>query len=416
MPWGQKLISAGLIVLTLMLGGNWDWIGKLKFEDSPVLLQGTPERERAEDEFLVLKQRIQEGIEKGGVSVKEMLQASWRSDQLKIKLGFMVSYESVWGKDSLIRKSYIERWQPGPDFRGEIRTETARQICAMQAFEDECREAVAERDGENGALGKAYDDGSLGRAFWWAVRTSMKWYWLMTLPFLLIVLLDIRYAGKKLREELMLRPMVFLKATLCGPIGFIVMDNATGKAYRFKKLEREYLSGKEFGYRLNEAERQAILRQVEEPLLAFNEALESFLASGQVLKQSVAVCAMVWVMGILFGFHIRGNADTLQPTIVACVAEAPLVNKITDEEKVASTARWVPLHKEFKVFAILTAPVEETGDVESEEGEFREITQPLQRFSWNAVKPRGPPISALVRKNQTSTTLCLSGLATVTEG
>lgn len=418
MPWGQRLISAGLIVMTLVLGGNWEWLGNLDFENNLQLTRGSLEYKKTAEEFCSLKRKFQEGVEKGGLSVKEMLKIAWRIDELNIKLGLILSHaESISGFDSLMRKKFIERWQPGPNFPREVRDETERQLIARQVYDQECNEACAERDGPNGAIGKTYGDDWFGKAVWWLAKTSFKWYWLMTLPLLLIVLLDIVYSGKKLREELTLRPLVFLKATACGPIGFLVMDNAPGKAYCFNKLEREYLSNKPCDYRLSEAERQALLRQVDEPLLAFNEALDAFLASGQLLRQPAMVCAMVWVMGIVFSFQIKGNADLYRPTTIASSAESGLAEVEAKKEVVApAEKKSSPSQKEkYKLIALIIAPANELSAPKGDEERLQEIVQPIQRCCWKPDKSRGPP-RMLVREQHTSATLCPSELATVMEG
>ncbi|MFA6254250.1 MAG: hypothetical protein WC640_03320 [Candidatus Paceibacterota bacterium] len=409
MPTGQILISVSLILVALALGINWSWVEGFSFETPAALIEGSPEHEAKSEEYFRIKKDLQMGVEKGTMSVKDMILTVRKGNALALEIGF--GY--VDGKEihKLAKAKFIERWQPK---NGEILDRITRMQMAGIEYEEQVREAVNE-DSQKGTIAQQYGDDCFRVALWWLAGTCFKWYWIMTVPIFLIVLLDLRYAGKKVSEELILRPLVFLKACSLGPIGFFLMDDAPGRACRYNKFRKTFLATKPYGYELSEEENQALLRQAEQPVLAFEEALGVFTTSGQLLRQPAMVCCMVWLMSL----NISGMKSTIvpNPQVTVCaesIATPQLTIPHTMKEGSAGKSRD---KAQTDRNVLVVTGVEEAPVMTEREVEFQSIAQPVQQCRWNPDQPRGPPESLVWRQYTCATTLCSSGLATsVKEG
>ncbi len=119
----------------------------------------------------------------------------------------------------------------------------------------------------------------------------VKWYSLMTIPALLIFLLNRRSAG----EMVLGQPRRILLACCFGPIGILAISDDAVRARSYNELsswyQREYCKT-----RLEKKEKLALWQMVDNPLLKFEEAVG--LISGRKFRRPALACLLAWLIGM----------------------------------------------------------------------------------------------------------------------
>lgn len=208
---------------------------------------------------------------------------------------------------------------------------------------------------------------------WWLV----KWYWLLTCPVFLIVLLNKRETGSTIKEELVLQPWNWLLACLTGPIGLACVSKTAALVWRYEKLRTQWQS-EHSGYWPDEEVREVIWRQAEQPLLDFDEALTS--VNLYQVRKPILACLLIWLLHLNF-FPAAAKAVKGCRQTIACA----MTQDEEDGVKANGSDNSLPLAILPPSVTMIKAQTV-TGIVETDWQE----SKPAVRL---AKSPRGPPVA-----------------------
>jgi hypothetical protein len=212
----------------------------------------------------------------------------------------------------------------------------------------------------------------LGRFAWWLLR----WYYLLTIPSLLIVMINLVFARKSVREEVIIGYRYWLRAVLGGPIGIFCNSETASRIKRYHELRSQHK-----WERLSAEEEDALWLQTLKPLLKFEQALEEIRQSEQRLRRPLLVVMLSSVMCVRL-------IPAAQPEPVTSIVTAD------DSDRELSTQDNGDDDADNDDSADDSAePVETTQwAVPMGEVEYRQEAAPCQPVMLAAYRPRGPPI------------------------
>lgn len=194
------------------------------------------------------------------------------------------------------QRSFVANWQVPKEVSAEnlwwLKDPETRQQTLETKFRDEFLYA---RDSKG-----LIDDAQVGPAlkifFFW----SLKWYsWLM-IPSFLIVLLNLWFAKRNLKEELILNWQGVVWRVALWPIGLAIGLDGPILAERYYRLKSCYLvKHDKYERDLNAEEKAALWEQAKKPVLRFDQALAQVRQAGYVARRPITVCIMVWIISVL---------------------------------------------------------------------------------------------------------------------
>lgn len=386
-PVSQTVLSWVVVILFVVLAGDWSFIERgianSHQHAEQAILPGTPEHDQLMSEMAELVDSVKRAAKDGILTTDRAAEV-----QMQI-IASCAKAEQEWGDFTaavfdVAQSNFIASWTPpqgmdkevvemlnsNPERKRYHLDWTFRQDWMLA--QDKARRLYPETKPLTITPQQIF---SLGK---WLI----KWYWLLTIPSLIIFLLNRRYEGRSVAAELLLQPRRLALACLFGPFGLMAISDTAAKAYRYRKLKDEFYA--KHGRGPNDEQEQAIRRQVEEPLLQFEQALELARTSSERVRRPLAVCAIAWVLGLMSQPTLR----QILPQPVACEA---LPQDGDNNVKSASDDN-DPSGKE-SLLAILPAAVgwqveaNMKGEPIAQENVPRDVL-------WEAVLARGPPPAA----------------------
>lgn len=388
-PISQTVLSWLFVIgfVFVMTGsGFWKEVAKdVAKHNAERVFAGTPEFDRAMKEAEDVVAGVRQSARDSSLTIKSAAEAQMKVVAITAKLeekfgGFTAEI------CELAESNFIANWQPPKEMSRESvefltgNPERKRQHLDMLFHhdwimaQDEARKLFPETDAPLRNVGIM----NLLRLVAWVLR----WYYLLTVPALLIFLTNRRYKGDSVFEELVLQPRRLLTACMFGPFGLIVISDTAAKALRYRQLEDEFYL--KYGRRPNDEQEQAIRRQVEKPLLQFEQALEQVRTSSERIRRPLAVCAVAWVLGLMSQPMLR----QILPQPVACES----LSRAGDNNVKSVSGDDNPSGKELPL-AILPAAVGWQVE-EGEKGEPIAQENAPRDVLWEAVLARGPPPAA----------------------
>ena len=294
-----SLRSCLIVVIFIALVGDFSW---LKDVQPPKMCPGCPAYEACMKEYNETIDSFESTIKTGKITPEQGAQYHAKIWSLRTKLH--LSWNNKLDEDvgRKTREIFIRDWQPTaadtPDWiRVKIHSDYDRQQYAGMYFDSIWigLQETARMKYENLKPATAAQVRAAAKivVFW-----TVKWYFLLTCPAFLIVLLNKRKVGGSVGEELILQPYRWLSACLGGPIGLACISETADKVILFRQFKRQYLLAHPdtMGI-LSRTVKTAIWRQVEQPRLSFDEALASLKYYKAVHRPALA-CLLLWLMSI----------------------------------------------------------------------------------------------------------------------
>ena len=305
-----------ILVAFIALVGDFSWMSENRPSE---VLPCTPEWDACMENYQTTLKSFQSAIKAGKISLEEGAEYDMKIWSLRSTLRI--------GQDRVMRevvqetrRVFVNGWQPDaktPDWvKEEIKTEEDRQGYAGMYFDSvwvELRETARLK----------YENlkPPTSAQLWAAVRIvaiwMVKWYFLMTCPAFLIVLLNKRQAGSSIKEELVLQPQRWLLACLSGPIGLACISETGAKVTRFRQFRDEYFAQHPDVNYIGPAAEAAIWRKVEQPLLSFDEAI-TLVKSGMTVRKPAFACLIVWLLGLFSVHALVVRVVQVQELVVCC--------------------------------------------------------------------------------------------------
>lgn len=370
-----SLRSCLIIVVFIALMGDFSWLSE---KQSRGIVPNTPAWEACLKEYTTTVDSFQAEVEAGKMTIEAGAEYQVKVWSLRTKLG-LFDTELMAQIAQETRTVFIRDWQPDantPDWiKVKIGTEYDRQQYAGMYFD-----SAFPQFQETARLKYENLKPPTSAQMWAAARIiavwMVKWYFLMTFPIFLIVLLNKREADSSIKEELILQPRRWLYACLCGPIGLASISETAAKASRFRQFRSEYRNQHPEVNQLGPAAEAAIWRQVEQPLLSFDEAIAS-LKSGWAVRKPTLACLFVWLLGLFSVHTLAARVAQVQELAVCCQQ-----NQDGDYQTESGNSQWL---------AAITPPLLELPEL----GVVVEVVG----TKWIGVKseirlatsPRGPP-------------------------
>ncbi len=274
----------------------------------------------------------------------------------------MESYAKSWQPPAGLDTTRIS-WMKDPDQR-----KTWIENEFMDAF-------IMARDGRaEGAINNPEFRAGLARLGLWI----LKWYYLFTIPSILIVMINLIFARKSVREEIIIGHRYWLRAALGGPIGIFCNSETGSRIRRYHELRNQYFA--QYGWKHLDAEiEDALWLQTMKPLLRFDQALQEIKQSEQRLRRPLIVVVLSSIMCVRV--VPMGHHDIKSP-MTSVVAPDDGGHKLSmqggddnhlsdDGESIENICWAVP-----------------TGEIE-----YRQEVRPCQPVMLAAYRPRGPPMS-----------------------
>ncbi len=411
MPVSQQIISWGIVLafIFLVCDHSW-WAGALKDRAEKGEFPGTPVYEQALKDLSETNEEIRKKLASGKISPEETARLQYAGIECLSKMGRDWSNFSS-GIFQQAEVVYAKNWQPSDRdqwMKSHIKTETDRLSYAKVDFGQkflDARNVLPRPECLAGIDVEARDFLRLGS---WII----KWYYLLVIPIFLVVLVGKHYEGVSIKEEILLQPSRLVWAFLGGPIGLFNLSGVAARVYCYRRLRQQFLANKPWNYGLTRQEDEALWVQVYEPILSFDQAVEKMKGTGKRIRRPLVACILAWLFSL--AYHQTGFRVTEQVAIVSVGSQDGQESILVQSAK-PPTTKGVSLLTTIVMLAVLPSLLTWPNREKVSEVLVKSTMQPVQHCCWNPDKPRGPP-SLLVRKQYTSTTLCLSGLATVTEG
>lgn len=388
-PISQTVLSWMFVIgfIFVMTGSSfWKEVAKdVAKHNAERVFAGTPEYDRAMKEAESIVAEVRQSARDSNLTIKSAAEAQMKviakTAKLEEKFGGFTAEIC-----QLAESNFIANWQP-PKEMSEDAVEFLTNNPERKRWhldwsfhqewtlaQDEARKLFPETDAPLRNVGIL----DFLRLFAWILR----WYYLLTIPSLMIFLTNRKYKGDSMFEELVLQPRRLLTACLLGPFGLMAISDTAAKAYRYRQLEDEfYVKNRR---NPNDEEEQAIRRRVEDPLLQFEQALELVRTSSERVRRPLAVCAIAWVLGLMSQPTLR----QILPQLVACET----LSQAGDNNVKSAGGDDDPSGKD-SLLAILPAAVGwqveegEKGGLIAQENVPRDVL-------WEAVLARGPPPAA----------------------
>lgn len=325
-PLSQILISALVILLFVVVMGDWSFIaGSFERRQAQIAVWNSPEGQKLRGEIFQMRADLIQKAQDKKLTIEEAAKAQNRFEEICIKIG------EDWTDHTtlacrLSRKVFVDSWQPEP-----WRTSVFKKMCAeedqfrrQQANSIFTTEFITMQSELNEASGKTITSQDFKRFGLWL----LKWYFLFTLPALIIAFINMKYVGKKVMEEILFQPREILLACCFGPIGMFAISDVAGEIKRYNRLRRQFMADKEWGYRLSQAEENALWLQVMEPMLKFEQAIELVKDPSNVVRKPALVCSIIWIISLFSG----SLGKVLEPAYNAVVSiQTALVETETEE-------------------------------------------------------------------------------------
>lgn len=440
MPFSQAMLSWGIVLfyIVLVCDHGW-WAQAIKEREDKGNFPGTPTYNQALADFSANSAEIDGLLTSGMITPDDTVRLQYRGIQCLDKMGKDWSGFSA-GFYEKAQEVYARRWKPTDGDKVatlNCKTEADREAYAKWNFQQKFLEAQATAKRPDCLAPLEFRLDTTLYVLYWIV----KWYFLMTVPVLMIVLVGKRYEGLSIKEEFLLQPVRLGLACLAGPIGTFSLSGVAAKVYCYGKLKREFLADKASDYRLNSEDEQALWIQVYKPVMTFDQALDSLKSTGKGIRRPIMACLLTGSFAGFTLFHastqIRGVvqevavASTVLNDSVETILEGaqtllePLMEQATVLEAAAEStaerimesthqvvAKWTSSLVTMALLAILPGllvwPVAQRSKYV-----VLEIAQPTQQPCWRRLKPRGPP--SLAKRQQRDAQKALILLATNAE-
>ena len=329
-----SLRSCLIVVVFIALAGDFSWLSERQPRG---IAPKTSAQEACMKEYTTTVDSFQAAIKAGKLTIEDGAEYQVKVWSLRTKLGLLdIGPMAQIAQET--RTVFIRDWQPDantPDWiKVKIRTEYDRQQYAGMYFDSafpQFQETARLKYENLKPPTSAQMWAAAGIIAVWLV----KWYFLMTFPIFLVVLLNKREAGSAIKEELILQPRRWLYACLCGPIGLASISETAAKAYRFRQFRDEYWSEHPEAEQLSPAVEAAIWRRVEQPLLSFDEAV-ALVKSGWAVRKPALACLFVWLLGLFSAHTLAAGVAQVQELAVCCQQD-----QAGDTQTESSDSRWL---------------------------------------------------------------------------
>lgn len=254
-------------------------------------------------------------------------------------------YLRTWQLPERASDRYKEACAKDDTFRRQLAADQWRRDFPF--FDDQARQPYANQ--------RPFDSTILWRFLRWLV----KWYYLMTAPMLIIVLLDMWWRGQKVKQEVLCQPWRIARLCCLGAGGTLLISDSAGLAYAYHQLRRQYLADKPYDYRLTDSEEAALWRQAVEPVERFDELLEAVKASGIVaIRRPLFATSVAWLLGLSLCSPSKSQIDPVACAIVQVAESSETTAPVVPEMVSVTSQRQIVPTVEKLIAAILPRPVE----------------------------------------------------------
>lgn len=383
-PVSQTVLSWIILILFVVLVSDWSFVRERIKESikeaEAAIVSGTQEYDDLMSEMTEIIISVKRASKDGTLTLDQGAEA---------QMGLIVKGSKIMPKMKsygtaevyhITRDHFIASWKPSSEF-SEDALEFFRKYPARKEqhvgflFDDEWRLA---QDRARMLFPETRPVEITGEKVFGMLQWVLRWYWLLTIPSLVIFLLNRKYRGESAVAELLLQPRRLILACLAGPFGLVAISETAANAWRYRKLRDEFYAKYQRGP--DEQEEQAIRRRVVEPLLEFEQALEMVRSSGERIRRPLMVCVLAWIIGVMNQPIARQlfPLAVVQETILS-TNDAEEVKNVSDEDT-------------FNSKLLLTIlPVAVDWWIETVKGELIVKEDVPRDVLWEAVLARGPP-------------------------
>lgn len=381
MPLGRKAIIFLILAVFVGIVGDFSWVPKaVEKEKERMALWDSQQGKEYLREISEIVSYASQQASAGTFSIEDCVKTRWRLLWLIEQLGIENSSEPGIVYDAG-RESYIQNWQMDDSLNENLKKILETDPIHRTAWiKSEFSRKIQLKNEELRPDNMPPIELNLKKIGLWLV----KWYFLMTIPGFFIMLVCMRHAGKKVKEEIILNWRRILLAAIFGPLGLCVASESAGRMRRYYRFRDEFLTDKGWDYRLSQAEEDAIWIQAMEPVLRFDQAMAALKESGGKIKRPALACFLAWMIGLV---NIHSSHFAKAPTVFIVTVSS---NDEIDGNKPSdfSGGQWqpelaiLPTTTDCRPAIIVTVLARET---------------PRQRpreLSIGLNRPRGPPRSS----------------------
>lgn len=303
--WWQPAMKWLIALTFITLTCNHQWLienmtSAMKDYQAKVSFTYSAEGQALLAEIPEIRQQIWDKSRAGTLTIEEAARAQWRVIEISSQIHqvSLMSGEETAFIYNCAKECFVSNWQTPEEYSEDhqemFRRDPERKAnYATMIFSQEFM--VARDNARNESVPTLGPEHFTALLHW-----LTKWYLLMMMPSILIVLVSYKFAGLRIKEELLLNPKDFVLRIIFWPFGITISFDTSAKAKRYTELERQYLSetGKNY-YQLTSDDKSAIWLKVMQPVLRFEQALIMVKQSEVGIRRPLAVCAMVWIMSVL---------------------------------------------------------------------------------------------------------------------
>ncbi len=394
-PVSQTAVSWLIVILFVALAGDWNFWREIYANHQKIqataIYPGMPEYDQVTAELEGILESIRQKAKDGSLTVKEAAEKQMMFIDVCSRKS--MKWEHYTTVTCLVAKEFfIANWKPTADTPDFV-LEDFEKNPQHKRHELECRFLIgffkAREDARQLYPGTkvALENQDLVNFGKWA----FKWYWLLTLPSLIILLINRRYKGESVKEELLLKPWRLLLACCGGPVGILCVSETAARALVYCQLEEEFRLAHD--YRWPDAqERQAILRQLEEPLLRFDEALAQAKNTTVRIRRPITVCLLAWLIGIFHFQQPAARSARAAASVISVIADSLREKSFGELEQISAGKKKIPSGIG-QLLAVLPGSVvwRQNCFGGMTIGELRQWLTPVY---WLQSMPRAPPAAA----------------------
>ena len=381
----KDLLSWAIVIIFISVVGDWSCIAKRAEErERERVLVGSPEFSKLLKERSEILDRVKEAADKNTLTAREAVEAQNRVvaiwNKTEVESSTATSFIIQTFKESFIRNYKFPEDTP-QYFKERYAGEYGRRTRAEEVYHFEINQAIAKYRNTGR---KPFSGGDLLSGLFWLV----KWYYLFTIPTILIVLMNVIFAGKSIAQKLWFDGRRIVLACFAGPIGVSLISESAGEIMRYQKLKAQYLEGKD-RWHLSKNEEEAIWIQVMEPYLQFGDALKK--VGTVTVKKPAIVCFVLWLLSLSMSSLAAARPPQQPEVTIENVAEAGTQEVIKEKSIKESSSTKLLVDNLIVVDEQLDFPkIEFSGTVS--------INEPISKTIYLLrIRPRGPPNPAAGR-------------------
>jgi hypothetical protein len=304
-PWFATALNWTIFIAFMAIVGNWPAYRPEFRALQEKRGQEIQEHPLLKEKFSALHEEFEALTKSRTLTPEKAAEIQWKFVEIQARLDIRSGLAEVVYKSALEIFADSYSFLPGESEVLKFRPELLNHIVEVKFNE----RFLLAREKARGGAPVQITTGQLVGAGVWLVR----WYYLLTIPTLIVVLVGLR-RKQRTAETLLVHGLTVAKHCLLGPVGVFLLSDSVNTTRRYRQLESQLLEKRGSEGRLTEDEREAIWLQINEPVVRFDQALEQIRSGSVKVQKPLLACTLIWLTSLSYG---SGNiASNLWPTTV----------------------------------------------------------------------------------------------------